>query len=93
MHFGEGGRRPRKQQRSFFQTQVKKKERQVKRLELKKLSSSFSPLPNRKKNSKYALKCWDLKISHGAGDCELACCVVDAGSIASEHSGFSLVKL
>ena len=65
----------------------------MKRLEPEKLSSSFSPLPNREKNSKYALKCWNLKISHGAGDCGLACCVVGVGSIPSEYPGFSLVKL
>ena len=87
------GRKLRRQQMSLFWRQVKKRERQVKRLELKKLSSSFSPLPNRRKNSKYTLKCWDLEIQHGAGDCELACCVVDAGSNPSEHPGFSLVKL
>ena len=45
-----------------------------------------------KKSFKYALKCWNLKISHAVGDCELACCVVDAGSISSEHPGFPLVK-
>ena len=65
----------------------------MKRLELEKLSSFFSPLPNRKKKTKYALKRWDIEISHGAGYCVLGCCVVDAGSIPSKYPGFLLVKL
>ena len=85
------GGKLRRQQMSLFWRQVKKRERQVKRLELKKPSSSFSPLPNRKKISKHVLKCWDF--THGAGDCELTCCVVDADSNPCEHPGFSLVKL
>ena len=36
---------------SLFRTQLKKRERQVKQRELKKLSSFFSPLPNRTKTS------------------------------------------
>ena len=43
------GRRPRKQQTSFFRTKEKKRERQMRRLKLEKLSSSFFPLPNQKK--------------------------------------------
>ena len=32
-------------------------------------------------NLKYALKCYNLDLSIGAGECELACCVVVAGSL------------
>ena len=65
----------------------------MKRAELRKHSSFFSLLPNCGKNFKYALKCCNLELLFGAGDCELACRVVVAGYIFSKYPSFSLVKL
>ena len=44
-------RKLRRQQVSPFRRQAKRREKQVKRLEVEKLSSSFSPSPDRKKTS------------------------------------------
>ena len=87
------GRKLREQEMPLFQTQVEKRERQVKQTELRKLSSSFSPIPNRKETSNMPQTASNLELSCGAVDCELACRVVVADSIPSEYSGFSLVNL